>query len=238
MSPLSPGSAESALVDLFERRLHDPDRLAFATRSAIAAAQADRRDAVTPDDLLAGVLRSVARFGVVWLGPRVLDLEQLGIAAEAERVSDGSRPAYAPETAALFDQAATVAREDGTSRLAPIHLLAACRDRARSPLLARALDALGVDEAGWRAILARCRCPTPPLDRVMAPVASPYKELLSPDEAAEVLGVHTQTLRGYIRSGKLDAYRLAGERAIRIRRQDLLGLLEEMEPGTPAPESN
>jgi len=52
------------------------------------------------------------------------------------------------------------------------------------------------------------------------------KMLLSPDEAAELLGVHTQTVRGYIRDGKLRAHRVAGERAIRIRRKDLLALLE------------
>jgi len=52
------------------------------------------------------------------------------------------------------------------------------------------------------------------------------KMLLSPDEAADLLGVHTQTVRGYIRDGKLKAHRVAGERAIRIRRKDLLALLE------------
>jgi excisionase family DNA binding protein len=56
------------------------------------------------------------------------------------------------------------------------------------------------------------------------------KQLFSPDEAAEFLGVHTQTIRGYIRTGKLPALRLAGERALRIRREDLLALLEPYEP--------
>ena len=56
------------------------------------------------------------------------------------------------------------------------------------------------------------------------------RALLSPDEAAEFLGVHTQTVRGYIRTGKLPAYRLAGERALRIRREELLALLEPFSP--------
>jgi excisionase family DNA binding protein len=52
------------------------------------------------------------------------------------------------------------------------------------------------------------------------------KQFFSPDEAAEFLGIHTQTVRGYIRTGKLPALRLAGERALRIQREDLLALLE------------
>jgi hypothetical protein len=37
-------------------------------------------------------------------------------------------------------------------------------------------------------------------------------------------------MRGYIRSGRLPAFRLAGERAIRIRRVDLEKLLEPLSP--------
>ena len=56
------------------------------------------------------------------------------------------------------------------------------------------------------------------------------KQFFSPDGAAEFLGVHTQTVRGYIRTGKLSALRLAGERALRIQRSDLLALLEPYNP--------
>jgi excisionase family DNA binding protein len=56
------------------------------------------------------------------------------------------------------------------------------------------------------------------------------KQFFSPDEAAEFLDIHTQTIRGYIRTGKLPALRLAGERALRIQREDLLALLEPYEP--------
>jgi excisionase family DNA binding protein len=37
-----------------------------------------------------------------------------------------------------------------------------------------------------------------------------YSEYLTPEQAADVLGVHVQTVRGYVRSGKLPASRLAG----------------------------
>jgi excisionase family DNA binding protein len=38
-------------------------------------------------------------------------------------------------------------------------------------------------------------------------------------------------LRGYIKSGKLPAYRLAGEKVLRIKREDLMTLLEPVSVG-------
>ncbi len=61
---------------------------------------------------------------------------------------------------------------------------------------------------------------------------------MSVDAAATALGVHTQTIRGYIRTGKLPAYRIAGERAIRILGTDLYGLLEPLELNDPANEDS
>jgi excisionase family DNA binding protein len=52
------------------------------------------------------------------------------------------------------------------------------------------------------------------------------REHLTPEEAAEILSIDVQTLRGHPRSGKLPALRLAGERAIRIRRSDLEKVFE------------
>ncbi len=46
----------------------------------------------------------------------------------------------------------------------------------------------------------------------------------------EHLGLHIQTIRGYIKSAKLPALRIAGERAIRLRREDLDALLEPLQP--------
>ena len=40
--------------------------------------------------------------------------------------------------------------------------------------------------------------------------------------------VHVQTMRAYIRSGRMPAFRLAGERAIRILRTDLEKVLEPL----------
>jgi len=62
-----------------------------------------------------------------------------------------------------------------------------------------------------------------------APPAAPARQYLTPEEGAEFLGIHIQTIRGYIRSGKLPAVRVAGERAIRIRKASLEALLEPLE---------
>jgi excisionase family DNA binding protein len=59
------------------------------------------------------------------------------------------------------------------------------------------------------------------------------ERLYSPEEAAEYLGVHVQTVRAWIRSGRLKASRLAGQRALRIRASDLQSVLEPIEPGDP-----
>jgi excisionase family DNA binding protein len=65
--------------------------------------------------------------------------------------------------------------------------------------------------------------------RIAAPAASSAaREFLTPEEAAEALGIHVQTLRAYVRSGKLPALRVAGERSLRVRRSDLEKVLEPL----------
>ncbi len=59
--------------------------------------------------------------------------------------------------------------------------------------------------------------------------ALPLERLYSPEEAAEYLGVHVQTVRAWIRSGRLKASRLTGQRALRITASDLMTVLEPIE---------
>ncbi len=54
------------------------------------------------------------------------------------------------------------------------------------------------------------------------------KELFSVQEAAEFLGLSMSTIRRYIHDGRLPAYRVAGERLLRIRRGDLEALLSSV----------
>jgi excisionase family DNA binding protein len=58
----------------------------------------------------------------------------------------------------------------------------------------------------------------------------PLEKLYSPEEAAEYLNIHVQTVRAWIRSGRLRARRLAGQRALRITASDLQSVLEPVSP--------
>src|SRR5690348_4472765 len=75
----------------------------------------------------------------------------------------------------------------------------------------------------WRTAVAQFASATA---RTSVTTASIGFDCLTPEQAADVLHVHVQTIRDYIRSARLPAFRLAGERAIRIRRSDLEALLE------------
>jgi excisionase family DNA binding protein len=60
---------------------------------------------------------------------------------------------------------------------------------------------------------------------------TPAERLYTPEEVAEYLGVHVQTVRIWIRSGRLPARKLAGQRALRIRESDLEAVLEPVDAG-------
>lgn len=101
--------------------------------------------------------------------------------------------------------------------------------------LVRVTKPLALDASGWRRLLAAIEpvTPAPTSATDSSTSATRGDDLLSPEQAAAELGVHIQTLRSYIRRGKLAAYRLAGERVIRIRRDDLAALLAQpVEPGS------
>jgi excisionase family DNA binding protein len=162
------------------------------------------------------------------------------------------RPHYSAAAAEVFTRAARICRGDGGGPLRPLHLLVALGDPGLEPMQ-RAWNALGVDAAGWRRLLAGIEPvgpAAPPLPGAFAHVpprgpaagASGHPapggegdDLLSPEQAAAELGVHIQTLRGYIRRGKVAAFRLAGARAIRIRRSDLKALLAQPVGASHAP---
>jgi excisionase family DNA binding protein len=128
--------------------------------------------------------------------------------------------------------AARIARSD-ESGIHVEHLLAAFA--AEETGLMRVMKKThGMTSGGWRAAIAKL--PSRRADGKAKESRDAFsrteivRDYLSPEEAAEALGVHVQTLRAYVRSGKLPALRLAGERAIRIRRADLDKLLEPLLP--------
>ncbi len=67
------------------------------------------------------------------------------------------------------------------------------------------------------------------------PAQGSPNDLLTPEEVAEYLKVHVETVRLWIRSGRLPAFRLGGLRALRIRRNDVDRLLLPVESGDSMP---
>ena len=210
------------------------DAIVNSTRAAIARAKRRGSSEVSVDDLLVGLLQGMARFGMAIVGEWAIDLEELGEnSLDAPPSGTGRGPSFSPEAAAIFDRAAAISRREGALKVGVVHLLAAFAPEEEG-LMGRMKDAYGITEGGWREALARTYSSEqngfPAGDGGEVGHAPGRKDLLSPDEAAAFLGVHTQTVRGYIRAGKLPAYRIGGERFIRILREDLLDLLEPLSP--------
>jgi excisionase family DNA binding protein len=200
----------------------------LATSFAIFAAKQRGADEVTSDHILLGCLRAISRFGIATLGPWSLDLETLGV--DWVRQLDGPRPkvAYSQEAVDLFDRAAQIAKSSGDTNLSVNHLLAAFAAE-EGGLMGELKHAHGITSASWRAAVARIGVGES--NGAKLPTTSEKKsarEYLTPEEAADALGIHVQTMRAYIRSERLPAFRLAGERAIRILRTDLEKVLEPL----------
>lgn len=94
-----------------------------------------------------------------------------------------------------------------------------------------AAKGITLDALRERVRAAAALTPTP--DRAPPPTPGPAEgqALFTVEEAAQFLGIHHQTIRGYIKNAKLPAYRVAGEKVIRIKRDDLMALLEPVSVG-------
>jgi excisionase family DNA binding protein len=197
----------------------------LATSFAVTRAKGRGQEMVTPDDLLVGCLHSISRLGVVELGPWVLDLEVMDVDWLVKPGPPDARVSYSQEAVDVLDRAARIASADGASSIEARHLLAAFAGE-ESGLMAELKQTYGITSATWRAAIARSTAGAKDGPRVHDAAG----EYFSPEQAAEKLGIHVQTLRAYVRSGKLPAMRLAGERSIRIRRSDLEKVLEPLVP--------
>jgi len=196
-----------------------------AASFAIFAAKQGGAAEVTPDHILLGCMRVISRFGIAVIGAWSVDLESLGV--DWVRQPAGPRPkvAYSGETVALFDQAARIAKSTGAASVGITHLLAAFASEDAG-LMGELKRTYGITNSSWRAAIAALEQAEPGSgEKTQAP------EYLSPEQAAEALGIHVQTMRAYIRSERLPAYRLAGERAIRVLRSDLEKVLEPLSSG-------
>ena len=213
------------------------DYVSRATKAAIRHAKHRKSKKVTNDDLLIGLLQVIARFDIVQIGSLTIDLEEFGETFKDDIGKTNVRKvAYSSETTAILEKAAYIAKKDNAPKVEIVHLLVAFANED-SGLMAQLKEKFGISGKEWRAALSEWHPvswdtiePGSKMGAETSPLMDKDKQFFSPDEAAEFLGVHTQTVRGYIRTGKLPALRLAGERALRIQRSDLLALLEPYNP--------
>jgi len=167
-------------------------------------------------------LRRMARFGFFTFGPITVDVDMV------EEVVQRTAPrctAHGPNEHEYTDDYVRFSRRlidgvrrSGRRRIDELHFLLAFM-RTPEGLPARVFGELGVTPEQVEEF-ARNR-----------PGAEPARleKLYSPEEAADYLGVHVQTVRAWIRSGRLPASRLAGQRALRIRASALSSVLEPVD---------
>jgi len=177
---------------------------------------------VTLDLYFAAYLRLTSRFGFFNFGPINIDVRLV------EDITERSTPRRAPEdshvtppmsddfvrfSAVLMEEV----RRSGRRRIDELHFLLAFM-RVNEGLPKRVFGELGVKVAQVEEYA-----------RTGAIQPSPLQRLYSPEEAANYLNVHVHTVRAWIRSGRLRARRLAGQRALRITASDLESVLEPLE---------
>lgn len=185
-----------------------------------------RRSAYVTLDLLFFVyLRRFARFGYFIHGPITIDVRFIEdiIDRTLPAGATGAPPIYSDDFVRFSHTLMDEVRHSGRRRIDELHFLLAFM-RAGEGLPARVFGELGVTP---EQALAASRSPS----AARAPAAGEPERLYSPEEAAQYLHVHVQTVRAWIRSGQLRAGRLAGQRALRIRESDLSSVIEPVEPG-------
>ncbi len=182
---------------------------------------------VTLDMVFLAYLLRTSRFGFFTFGPITIDVRLIEDIVErtTPRVAPDQRWVMADDTARLAATLTQEARRSGRKRIDELTYLLAFM-RMNEGLPARVFSELGVTPED----VERFARSQP--SAATGPASFADERLYSPEEAAEVLGVHVQTVRSWIRSGRLPASRLAGQRALRIRASDLESLLEPVDPST------
>jgi excisionase family DNA binding protein len=185
--------------------------------------EADRNDAAqcTLDLYFLAYLRRMSRFGFFNFGPITLDLRLIEDIVDRMIVkrneSFTGRPPMSDDFVRFSQILATELRRSGRRHFDEMHFLLAFM-RAGEGLPQRVFGELGVTPEQIEEYAKNGGGSQPVLEK-----------LFSPEEAAEYLNIHVQTVRAWIRTGRLRARRLAGQRALRITASDLQSVLEPLE---------
>jgi excisionase family DNA binding protein len=186
---------------------------------------ADRfRSNATVDLLFLAYLRRLSRFGYFHYGPVTIDvrlIEELVERTVERNTSDGpGTQVYTDDVVRFTEVLMKEVHRSGGRRIDELHFLLSFM-RCGEGLPARVFGELGITPEQVEAVAKASPREEPELER-----------LYSPEEVAEYLGVHVQTVRTWIRTGRLPARRLAGQRALRIRASDIQGVLEPLDSET------
>ena len=173
----------------------------------------------TADLMFLAFLRRMARFGYFSYGPVTIDVRIIedileGTAPGPPADRSTFTPVYTEDYVRFTRQLMDEVRRSGQRRVDELHFLLAFM-RFGEGLPSRVFGELGVTPEQVEAY-ARSRTQG----------QESLERLYSPEEVAEYLGVHVQTVRAWIRTGRLPARRLAGQRALRIRASDVHRVLE------------
>lgn len=180
---------------------------------------------VSPDIEFVSYLRTLSRFGFFTFGPITIDVNVVeDILLRTHPRGDGG-PEHPPISDAFLRFSDAIWNKVNTGERPRVDELTYLLVFMRWPdgLPARVFGELGVRPEDVERYVSELAHPA-------EPVRTAVERLYSTEEAAEYLGVHVQTVRAWIRSGKLPASRLAGQKSIRIREGDLQVVLEPIDP--------
>lgn len=182
---------------------------------------------MTPDIEFVAFLRALSRFGYFTVGPLTIDVdlvEEILLRTHPRGNGGPEHPPVSPGFLPFNAHCWRIMKARGKSRIDEMQTLESFMTWPEG-LPARVFGELGVSfEDVQRHLAGESR-------RELIRVTQGEK-LYSTEEAATYLGVHVQTVRGWIRSGRLSASRLAGQKSIRIRESDLQAVLEPIDPQT------
>ncbi|HLF72198.1 MAG TPA: helix-turn-helix domain-containing protein [Dehalococcoidia bacterium] len=190
---------------------------------AVMDVEAERLNAgsLTVDLIFLAYLRHMSRFGFFSFGPINIDVDMIEDIVDRtipKRGPGEPLPALSDDHVRMSQQLMEEVRRSGRRRIDELHYLLAFM-RCNEGLPKRVFGELGITPEQIEEY-ARTRAIEPP----------PLEKLYSPEDAAAYLNVHVQTVRAWIRSGRLRARRLAGQRALRITASDLQSVLEPVDP--------
>lgn len=176
----------------------------------------------TLDIMFLAYLLRTSQFGFFTFGPVTIDTRMIEDIVRRTSPRGAEGPSIYDDSFIRFSRTLIdEVRRSGRSRIDELHFLLAFM-RAEEGLPARVFSELGISPEQVEQYVE---------NRRRTGSDAEMEQLYSPEEAADYLGVHVQTVRSWIRSGRLPASRLTGQRALRIRASDLRRVLEPIVPG-------